>query len=366
MGRAVTTATLLFLPPRIGEPWRWLRIAGDAITARGEGVPEADGAPIVAVAPADAVTLYWAALPDRSSAQAMAAARIVAGEASASPQEQLHVAVGNLDDADRAIGVVAVDRMREWLDALRAIGIDPAVLVPAPLLLPPAAEGFVRADLGGQAVVRGQASGFADEAGLTELITGGGTIDTLDRETLERALVQAAGAPALNLRQGAFARRRRREIDWPLVRRIAVLAGLILLAMLTIDLVRITRYSLAADRLEAQADEIARQALPRGAAETGGTNRLLVERLSRLRGPGQGFTRTLAAMLAAIRATPGSEATALDFQPNGDLRVTVMVEGDAQANALQARLRAANFTVSAGPFESTGGQLKGELTVSSR
>ncbi|WEK43438.1 MAG: type II secretion system protein GspL [Candidatus Sphingomonas colombiensis] len=362
----MTTATLLFLPPRMGDPWRWLRIANDIVTARGEGVPEADGAPIVAIAPADAVTLHWAALPDRSIAQATAAARIVAGEASAAPQEQLHVAVGDTDGADRAIGVVAADRMREWLDSLLAIGIDPAVLVPAPLLLPPAAEGFVRADLGGQAVVRGQASGFADEAGLTELVTSGIAIETLDRASLERALAQAAAAPALNLRQGAFARRRRREIDWPLVRRVALLIGLTLFTMLAIDLVRITRYSLAADRLEAQADDVARQALPRGIATGGDTNRLLVERLTRLRGPGQGFTRTLAAMLAAIRATPGSEATALDFQPNGDLRATVTVEGDAQANALQARLRDANFTVSAGPFESTGGQLKGELTVSSR
>lgn len=366
MGGIVTTATLLFLPPRIGDPWRWLRIDGDAVAARGEGVPEADGAPVVAVAPADAVTLHWAALPARSIAQAAAAARIVVSDASATPQEQLHVAVGEAEGEDRPIGVVSAARMREWLDSLLAIGVDPATMIPAPLLLPATEDGFVRADLGGQAVVRGPASGFADEQGLTEFITGGVAPETLDRAALERALASAAAAPPLNLRQGAFMRRRRRAIDWALARRLALLLALILLATLAIDLATIARYALAADRLEAQADAIARRALPRDAGAVADASRALDERLSRLRGPGQGFTRTVAAALSAIRPVQGAEVEALDFQPNGDLGITVTVDGDAVANALQARLRDAGFAVSGGAFESTGGRLKGQLTVSSR
>ncbi len=365
MGGIVTTATLLFLPPRIGDPWRWLRIEGEAVAARGEGVPEADGAPVVAVAPADAVTLHWAALPARSTAQAAAAARIVVSDASATPQEQLHVAVGEVEGEDRPIGVVSAVRMREWLDSLLAIGLDPATVIPAPLLLP-ATEGFVRADLGGQAVVRGQASGFADEHGLTELITGGVAPQTLARAALEQALASAVAAPPLNLRQGAFLRRRRRAIDWALVRRLALLLALVLLATLAIDLATIARYALAADHLEAQADTIARRALPRDAGAVADPSRALDERLARLRGPGQGFTRTAAAALSAIRPVQGAEVEALDFQPNGDLGITVTVDGDAQANALQARLRDAGFAVTGGAFESTGGRLKGQLTVSSR
>lgn len=366
MGGIVTTATLLFLPPQIGDPWRWLRIAGDEVTARGQGLPEADDAPIVAVAPADAVTLHWAALPARSIAQAVAAARIVVSDASATPQDQLHVAVGEVDGADRPIGVVSADRMREWLDSLLAVGIDPAVLVPAPLLLPVHRGGFVRADLGGQVVVRGQASGFADEGALTDLVTGGVMPEPLAGVALERALASAVAAPPLNLRQGAFVRRRRRATDWALVRRVALLIGLLLLTMLAIDLVKITRHALAADRLEAQADAIARQALSRGSANTADAGRALDERLSRLRGPGLGFTRTLAGALSAIRGVQGSEVAALDFQPNGDLGLTVTVDGDAQAGAIQSRLRDAGFAVSGGAFESTGGRLKGQLTVSSR
>lgn len=366
MGGTVTIATLLFLPPRMGEPWRWLRIEGDVVAERGTGVPVADGAPIVAVVPADAVTLHWASLPDRSLAQAAAAARIVVSEASATPQEGLHVAVGGPDGGDRPIGVVAIERMREWLDSLRAIGMDPAVLLPAPLLLPPVEQGFLRADLGGQGVVRGQAAGFADEAGLTEWVTGGIAPMLIAGETLEHALAHAAANPSLNLRQGAFARRRRHAIDWAMVRRAALLLALLLLATLAIDLVTIARYSLAASRVEAQADAIARQALPRGAAERTDPAQALDERLSRLRGPGQGFTRTTAAVVSAVRATQGVEIAALDFQPNGDLLVTVTADGDAQTSALQARLREAGFGVSGGTFESAGGRLKGQITVTSR
>ncbi len=357
------TATLLFLPPRVGDPWRWLRIEGDVVTARGKGVPEADEAPVVAIAPADAVTLHWAALPARSQAQAATAARIVVNDACAAPQDQLHVAVGDADDDERPIGVVAVDRMRGWLDGLRGLGIDPAVVMPAPLLLPVPEQGFVRADLGGQSVVRGASSGFADEPQLTELVTAGATTETLDRDTLDRALVAAVAAPALNLRQGAFARVRRREVNWPLLRRLLLLVALIMLATLAVDVVRITRYSLAANRLNAQADSLARQGLARGVNADGDLAAKLDQRLAHLRGPGQGFTRMAAAALAAIRATPGSEASGLDFQPNGDLRITLIAQSDAESNAVQARLRDAGFAVTPGAFESAGGRLKGDLTV---
>ncbi|MFT3976704.1 MAG: type II secretion system protein GspL [Sphingomonas bacterium] len=353
------TRLLLFLPPDADTPMRWLRIEGDAVAARGEGAPEAVDAPVVAVAPADAVALHWASLPDRSAAQALAAARIVAGEVSAAPPERLHVAVGE-GQGTRPIAIVAPERMREWLDSLAAIGLDPVAIVPAPLMLPAPEEGFLRAEIGGQAVIRGAARAFADEEGLTALIVGDAPVETLTPAEVERVLL---ARPLLDLRQGAFARRRAWAVDWRAVRRLGLVAGLVLLVTLGIALATIARYALAADRLEREADAVARQALPRGADGSGDAARALEERLSLLRGPGQGFTRTAAAAVAALRATPGSALSTLDFQPNGDLALSVTVDGDAQANALQARLRDAGFVVNPGAFESTGGKLKGQLMV---
>ncbi|TXC70132.1 general secretion pathway protein GspL [Sphingomonas ginsenosidivorax] len=354
---------LLFLPA--GETgYRWMRVVDARVVAEGEGLPQGDD-PVVAVAPAEDVTLHWAELPTRSPAQAVAAARLLVADASAAPLAELHVAVGDEGSADRPIGVVGAAVMRDWLAMLAADGIDPVAVVPAPMLLPRPAEGYARADIAGIATVRGTSSGFADDAHLTPLITGGVEPVTLDRDAVSAGLVAAATAPALDLRQGSFARRRRFALDWRLIRRLAVLALLILGVTLAISLVRIAKYSFGATALEAQADAIARTGLPRGETVTDAA-RQLDERLSRVRGPGLGFSATAAAVFAAVRATPGTEVTALDFQANGDLRLSVAVEREALATDLKRAIEAAGFSVRAGTFQAAAGRVTGDLTVTAR
>jgi general secretion pathway protein L len=356
------TVTLLFLPARADDPWRWLHVNDAAVIARGEGVPEDAAVEVIAVAPADAVSLHWGALPARSAAQAAAAARILVSEASAAPAEDIHVAVGDEAQEERPIAVVSSERMRAWLDMLAEFGIDPTAMIPAPMLLPRPEAGYVRADLGGQSVVRGTTSGFADEARMTALITGDSPPETLSRETVEMAIAATAVRPSLNLRQGVFAKRRRRAVDWGLLRRLAILGGLVLLATLALDLVRIAKYTIAADAAEARSEALAREGLPRGAA-TGDADRLLAERLARLRGPGAGFSATIAALTNAVRGVEGTELIAIAFEPNGDLRATVGAEGEAQANQLVSRLRDSGFSVTASTFESNGQRLRGDLVV---
>lgn len=370
MGRSdVNSALVLFLPSADDGDYRWLRVADDAITARGEGLPEIpdaelDDTRLVAIAPADGVTLHWANLPDRSIAQAVAAARIVVTEASAAPIADLHVAVGHEGiDHERPIGVVAAAQMRAWLAALAENGIDPEAMLPAPMLLPRPEEGFVRADLGGQGVVRGPTSGFADEARLTELITGNDAPVVLGRDELEAAIIASVAAPTLNLRQGPFAKRRRVAIDWALIRRLAWLAVAILSVTLLISLMQIAKYSFAADGLEARADLLARDGLPRGMTVTD-PDRQLDERLAGVRGGGLGFSRSAAAVFSAVQSVPGSEVTALSFAENGELRVSIAAQGEAQVNDLRSRIQAYGFTVEqVGGLQSSPGRLTGQFVV---
>ncbi|MDO7841262.1 type II secretion system protein GspL [Sphingomonas immobilis] len=359
--------TLVLFLPGADASWRWLRIAGDAVTARGEGfppAPEGDAPPPVAVVPGDAVTLHWAELPDRSTAQSVTAARILAADASASPIADLHVAVGReADGSERPIGVVELAQMRGWLAALAENNVDPAMLLPAPMLLPRPDQGFVSADLGGETVVRGTASGFADEAGLTEIVTEGVTPTALPREALEAAIVAAVTSPVLDLRQGPFARKSRFAIDWALVRRLAWLALAVLGVTVTIAVVQIARYNFAAADLEQQADLAARAGLPKGET-VNDADRQLDERLARLRGPGLGFSRTAATVFAAVRAVPGAEVTSLDFDPHGSLRIGIATEGQGAAVDLQQRLRAAGLSVDPGAaLAVTGTRVTGVLTV---
>lgn len=368
------TDTLVLFLPTPGNPWRWLRVVGDSVAARGEGPPILAGDDagndkerIVAVVPADSVTLHWAELPDRSHAQAVAAARLLAADASASPIAELHVAVGREDAVvERPIAVVAATHMRDWLDRLAEHGVDPDVMMPAPLLLPRPAAGYVRADLGGTGVVRGATSGFADDATLTNLITGGVTPETLPRAAVERAIAASVQAPALNLRHGPFAKVVATAIDWAVIRRLGWLAGAVLALTVLITCVQLLIYSLAADDLERRADALARSGLARGEA-VNDADRQLSARLERLRGGGLGFSHTAAAVFAAMRATPGTEIRTLSFDPNGAMRVTLGVQNEGQILDLQRRIEASGLSATPmGQFQSAGGRVTGDVLVKPR
>ena len=354
--------TLIFLPAA-DQGYRWRSIAADGAITEGDGVPAPADEAVVAVAPAEAVTLHWADLPARSPAQALAAARLLVAEASATPVGELHVAVGDEGEGERPIAVVGMGAMAGWLADLAVHGIDPVAIVPAPLLLPRPDEGYVRGIVAGAALVRSRTTGFADEARLTEMVVGDATLATLDRDTIDATVAAAASTPPLDLRQGLFARRRRIGIDWALIRRLALLGAAILAVTLAIDLVRIAKYSFGADALEARAEALGRTGLARGETVTD-VDRQLDERLSGVRGPGLGFSTTVAAVYAAVRATPGTELTSLDFQSNGSLRIGVGAARESLPTDLKRTLEAAGFSVTAGTFQSTNGRVTGEMTVS--
>jgi general secretion pathway protein L len=361
--------TLVLFLPTGNAAWRWLRIADGAIVRRGEGLPEPDGEdaePPIVITPADAVTLHWADLPDRSIAQAVAAARLLVADASAAPIADLHVAVGRENGhAERPIGVVSVVQMQAWLALLAVNGIDPAAMVPAPMLLPRPELGYLRADLGGETVVRGPTSGFADEPGLTELVTGGTEPTPLGRDEIEAAIVAAIAAPALDLRQGPFARRLRRAIDWRLVRRLGWLLAAILVVSLLISLVQILNYNLAADSLERQADLLARQGLPHGET-VNNADRQLDARLAGLRGGGAGFGSTTAAVFAAVKSVPGAEVQAVAFDSNGALRVTAATQTEGQITDLQNRNHGYGFVTQLSPIAASAGRFTVVITVTPR
>ncbi|OYY69732.1 type II secretion system protein GspL [Sphingomonas sp. 28-63-12] len=357
------TTNVVFLPTSTEDNYRWLRIGDGVIAARGEGIPTGDGSPSIVVVPAEDVTLHWASLPDRSAAQSVAAARLLVAEASAAPIGALHVAVGREEQGEeRPIGVVTRLRMQRWLVDLAAAGVDPEAMIPSPMLLPRPAEGYLRADLGGDHVVRGVNAGFADDQQLTVLVTGGVEPTVMAREAIEAAIVAAVTTPPLDLRQGLFAKSRRFDINWSLIRRLSWLMVAILTVSLFISIVQIMQYGFTADAIERRADLLARQGLARGET-VNDASRQLDARLVRMRGAGMGFSTTAAAVFAAIRAVPGSEVRGIAFDQKGQMDVNLVAQTQGQVLDVVRQIEAQGFGAEPSTFEQGTNRLSGRITV---
>jgi general secretion pathway protein L len=211
-------------------------------------------------------------------------------------------------------------------------------------------------------VVRGATTAFAAEPDLAAIAAGDEVVEHIDAAQFEAMLAAAIAGRPLDLRQGAFARRRRWRMDWKLVRRLAMLAAGIVAVTLLIQLALILRYSSAADALEAQAETIAGGALPPG-ANIANAPVQLAERLTALRGGGAGFASTAAAVFAGVRDTPGVDLGSLRFERDGSLLLTVLAANPADIATLQQRLASAGFLVSAGATQPAGARQSAELTV---
>jgi general secretion pathway protein L len=372
-GLSAGDALLIFLGSSSGIEG-WVQLRGAKVAARGkadDALPPLfaaeTGEPLrtIAIAPGEQVLLHWLELPSGlAPAQAAAAARLMAADMSVQPVSEMHVAVGPEVEGEnaRAVALVPAITMAGWLSRLQAQGLDPDAMIPEPLLLPRPSEGFLRYDAGALALYRGRNDAFSIEPELAELIVAGSVVETIEAEALEDGLWQQISTPAVDLRQGMFAKRRRWKIEWPLVRRLAALGAAIMVVTLAIQIVAILRYTYAADALEIEANQLAAQTLRRSGPLSNAPAQLQ-QRLTELRGSGAGYGSLASALFDAVRATPNAELTAMLFDETGALRATVQGDTPATLSALQARLGSGGLRVEAGPLRTGGGRPAVELTV---
>jgi general secretion pathway protein L len=319
----------------------------------------------VAVVPGEAVSIHWLEVPaGLAPAQAIAAARLMAADVSVQSITDLHVAVGPEVEGEtaRAVALVPAITMAGWLGRLQGHGIDPDAVIPEPLLLPRPDEGFIRYDRGDIPLFRSRNDAFHVEPELASLIVGDAPVETLGRDRFEAALGEQIAHPAVNLRQGAFAKRRRWRIEWPLIRRLVMLGLAILLVTLAIQVVSILRYTYAADALELEANGLASRTLGRSGPLTNAPA-MMEQRLTELRGAGAGYGSVASALFEAVRSTPNAELTAMTFAPDGTLRATIQGDTPATLTTLQGRLQATGLMVDQGPLRTGGGRPTVELTV---
>ena len=363
--------TLLLFLARDGGVEGWIRLAEGSVAERGAGLEGADGhrsAPVVAVAPGEAVTLRWLEFPaGLSSAQAAGAARLMAAEISAQPVGELHVAVGRSspDGAGRCVGLVPTETMRTWLDGLEGAGFDAERMIPETLLLEPPDEGLATWDSGLIRLYRGPDEAFAAEPELGDLLLAGRSAVPVDPEGFAAGLAGALDQAPLDLRQGPFGRRRDWRVAPARARRLAGMTAALLLVSLAVQVALIARYMFAADSAEAETGRIAAAALHRNSGLSD-PEAALARRLAELRGGGAGFTATAEALFEAVKATPNIELTAVAFSPDGALRATAQADSPAAIEALRQRVEASGFAAEAGAPRSAAGRPSADLTVRPR
>jgi general secretion pathway protein L len=279
----------------------------------------------------------------------------------------MHVAVGRpeRESESRCVGLVPAAAMTEWLERLGGAGFDPDYMVPETLLVAAPTGGVVRVERDGMSLYRGPTEAFALEAELAQAVLGDRPVETLDAAAFEAGLAGAVSPPLLDLRQGAFARRRQWQPERGRVRRLVLLGLAILLASLLIQLAAILRYTFAADAAEEQARSVATRALPRAGA-LGEPSTDLRRRLAELRGGGVGYGAIAGAVFAAVKATPNVELSALSFSQDGSLRATVSADAPATLGALAERIEDGGFVVDIARPRSGGGRQAAELTVRPR
>jgi general secretion pathway protein L len=201
------------------------RAAGVWTLAGGRLIIAERGGPATILVPSEQVRLLAVDLPLASKAKRLEALPFAIEEAIAEPPESVHLALG-MEVAPKRylVGVVRHDVMATWIEIAEEAGLGHAALVPDALALPRPAEAEWAVNLAGdRATVRsGDGTGFAcpaamllpawEAAGRPGVLSHGAPLPAAMQAVESAASVAALSErllePALDLRQGAYARRR--------------------------------------------------------------------------------------------------------------------------------------------------------------
>lgn len=202
----------------------WVLSGGRAIIAEPDG-------PATLLVPSESVLLLAVDLPLGSHPKRLAALPFAIEDRIADPIDAVHIALGEEVAPKRyLVAVVRHARMLEWVEAADAAGMGHAAMVPDALAVPApdAGEWCAEASDGRVLVRAGDGTGFAvpsalvgsawEAAGRPRIWnTGGVPIGELPQEPRPAGgggLAERLRKPAVDLRQGAYARRAVRGNSW--------------------------------------------------------------------------------------------------------------------------------------------------------
>jgi len=351
--------------PQAPPTYLLLNELGEAV-GRGEqplrAEPPAVPTDVVLVVPGVDVVARWLRLPGRNDAQARAAAALLLEDERAWGDEALHLALGRPEaDGERLVVAVGAARMQAWLDLARLHGLEPAAVVPDHLLPgEPEDGGPVAVVAGGMTIVRGRRLAFTCEPDLAPLLLDGRAPRTVDDpDAVERLWAGGASQLPLDLRQGAFAPSDGRRLEPRMLRRAAVLAGLLLVTPILLDGAQAVRLNLAARAAEAATARAAASVLPKGTALNDPAAQTAAQ-LARLELAAGGGPAGLAAQLfRALSEIDQAQVEGLTISDDGALRASISHENYSDMELLGDALRRAGVA-----FREEGGREEAGRIVS--
>jgi general secretion pathway protein L len=302
------------------------------------------------------------AIPAGTEAQQGAAAAHLVEDFLASPREGVHVAAGPREaDGHALVLTVARDRMAAWCAQIEALGLEGARITPDFLLLPqPQGENLNTVATDGMIAARGFDYAFTVEEDLFPRLAGTRESRFFDPDEVLRGFVARGGASGIDLRQGAFAPRTSLLALVSKQRRLAVLAALLLVSPLLLWMVESARHGIAAYALEAEAHDIAANALSPRVAEDPVTE--LRAGAAALRGS-EAFLTATAELARGISATSGAELVSLSYLRDGVLQAVVRHETEDDLAGVRAHLEAQQMVTEQGATDMVAARSETILTL---
>ncbi|MGD1956576.1 MAG: type II secretion system protein GspL [Sphingomonadales bacterium] len=359
----MTITLCCFLPPDGAAPHAAL-VTRDAVV-----VQRGDLADLVAhkfdrsvlVLPGDDMALLSRPVPSGTPAQRIAAARLMLKDAVSSQGEG--VAVGPDTGGQSWIAVLDEAAVAAAIARAAEHGLDPDVVVPAPLLLTPPMAGAKISQYGHLHIVSTDGRAFAAEPDMIQAILGDSPIETLDEAQSFQALVDSLCSTwPINLRIGALQRGGAPRFPEKALKLAAALAAVCALVWPAIPLVEAARYRQAAAALDKQSMDVVKTALP-DAPRIVNARAQLDEKMATL-GLGLGSSeRRLAALLNAVAQADGASIETLSMRSGEDLSATLSANSQAQLQAIGQSLAAAVYVFQSSPIRPTGGGPRSDITV---
>ncbi|MFM1706657.1 GspL family type II secretion system protein ExeL [Aeromonas salmonicida] len=342
----------------------------------------AGGRPVVTLVPGSDLIFRRVSLPGKYSRQAAAALPYLLEEQIASDVDELHLVVLAHEGHDVDLMAVDKEKMQTWLGWLKAAGLKSQQLLPDVLALPQAADGWSALQLGKEWLLRqGPCQGIvADEPLLAMLLAVEAEPVTIHSHTpvppIPTANWQAADPelPMLllakgalncqaNLLQGPYRPQTEYSRYWLQWRKVAVVAGLLLLVALTQRGVHLYQLAEQDKALKAEVRQVYTRIFP-GETRIVNVRSQMAQHLKLLgQTPQDGVLLLLTELAPTFAEVPGLKPQVLRFDAaRGELRLQVTAPGFTEIERFR-ELAGKRFEVQQGEVRSTEGKVEGALVL---